>query len=40
MQFGPTFLGLLVHASIVLAAAGGLTLIALLFRDVLKRSIW
>ncbi len=40
MQFSLTFFSLLVHASVVLAGLGGLTLLAMLVRDFLKRSIW
>lgn len=40
MHFGSTFLSVLVHGAIGLAAAGGITLISLLIRDLVKRSIW
>lgn len=40
MQFSQGFFTVLVHVSVVLAALGGMMLLALLIRDFLKRSVW
>jgi hypothetical protein len=40
VQFSATFLSVIVYGSVVLAALGGLMLLALLARDLIRKDTW